>query len=232
MGRDERPVVDPATPGPAAAGHLSSGDSGFDPLGLVPDRRQPTLAGFPASHAPSDSAVDSDGTGGDSLWAVTFRPGMPFHRAGRRPSASRAKRMMMAMGPGGRWRSRGWRRPRRVRSPARRPSSRQPRGRRHEPAFPGGGRPRRPRSSNQESKDQHRHISSRCPDAGDGSHERARGRSPQEPGKVVYLDRTVVVDAIDPWNRIELLELCRCETGWDPSFARCDVTPRTAATTR
>lgn len=90
----------------------------------------PTNASWFSSQpfCPSDSAVDSDGTGGDSLWPWTLRQGCLSRRAGRRPSASRAKRMMMAIGPGGRWRS-GSRRPRRVRSPARRPSCRRPRGR-------------------------------------------------------------------------------------------------------
>ena len=81
------------------------------------------------------------------------------------------------------------------------------------------------RTRQPDGKDQHPHVSSCCPDAADRvsrHHERALT---QEPGKIVNLDRTVVVDAIDPWNRVELLELCRCQAGWTSGFAGCDVCP-------
>ena len=130
----------------------------------------------------------------------------------------------MAMGPGGRWMNRIAKAPK---SPIA-----------NAPTIPqttmcasigtssrSAAQPPQPHDGNQDGKDQHHHVSSCCPDAADRvprHHERALT---QELGKIVNLDRTVVVDAINPSNRVELLELCRCQAGWMYGFAGYDVCP-------
>ena len=162
---------------------------------------------------------------GDSARTVgVVRQGYVVHHAGRRPSASRARRERMAIGPGGRWMSRMAKAPKSPMASA--------------PTMPqttmcasiGTSLARRrsrqqPHGGNQEGKDQHRHVSSCCPDAADGVCRHRERALTQEPGKIVYLDRTVVVDAVNPSGRVELLELCRCQAGWTAGFAGCDVRP-------